>query len=712
MNALNDILQQPFVVRLGWALIHFLWQGSAIAVLLAITQVVLKRRAAQARYLAGCAALATMLIAPLITFALLPNISAARGGVSTFELATAMSSSPASVTLPNAVSVLTQASSSNVDGTIPWLVMAWVVGVCVLSVRLLGGWLHLRRLRTRQAEEIGEPWIGKFEQLKRRLGISRPVQLLKSALVEVPTVIGWLRPVILLPASTITGLTPGQLESVLAHELAHVRRNDYLVNLIQRIIETLLFYHPAVWWVSKCIREERELCCDDVVVHMCGDRLNYARALASLEQFRWARTDLALAASGGSLAQRIRRLLKKSSAGEPPSWRRPLLLLLIGAALVVLTAWPSLMLRPKLYASTVRISIAKDPDPSQPSGPWTAPDDRKSFDPYWIQTEFEKIKSRLVLYTVIEKLGLNERWAKRFGAEDRLKTSDTFQLLVKNVEMRQSRNTSLIEIKVFSKQPREAAEIANEIARTYADLRGSRWRQAISALQRQLKEQKEESYSAGKKMDELRLSLGVMESANGEVLDTSSPETLRVFERERAEVEVKIATFEGLLNKLKKTPRDLLANSIPTAAYPDPRLTELLSQLDLAEVTRAQLSDELANDHSKVLAIKSTIKTIREQIENRVSAILSQLQIEVERHGEQLDFLTRKISEARKSHAEAAEKYRPYFEAKRDYEAKQRLSETLELRIRQETTETRLPNYSVEVVDQAEPALRPVRGWF
>ena len=114
-----------------------------------------------------------------------------------------------------------------------------------------------------------------------RLGVSRPVRLLKSALVEVPTVIGWFRPVILLPAATLTGLTPGQLEAILAHELAHVRRLDYVVNAFQCLVETLMFYHPVAWWISRCIREERENCCDDLVIKVCGDRLAYARALAT-----------------------------------------------------------------------------------------------------------------------------------------------------------------------------------------------------------------------------------------------------------------------------------------------------------------------------------------------------------------------------------------------------------------------------------------------
>src|SRR5262249_26688490 len=124
-----------------------------------------------------------------------------------------------------------------------------------------------------------------------------------------PMVIGWLRPVILLPASAMTGLTPQQLEAIIAHELAHIRRHDYLINLLQAVIETLLFYHPAVWWVSRRIRQEREHCCDDLAVAVCGDALTYARALLEMERLRAAGPQLAMAANGGLLMNRIRRLV-------------------------------------------------------------------------------------------------------------------------------------------------------------------------------------------------------------------------------------------------------------------------------------------------------------------------------------------------------------------------------------------------------------------
>ena len=152
-------------------------------------------------------------------------------------------------------------------------------------------------------------WQQTLNQLRTRLNLSRPVRLLTSTLVQVPTVAGWLRPVVLIPVGALAGLPPEHIEALLAHELAHIRRHDYLVNILQSLAEALLFYHPAVWWISNHIRNDRELCCDDIAVSINGDAFTYASALAGLESHRPAHFTPALAANGGSLADRIARLL-------------------------------------------------------------------------------------------------------------------------------------------------------------------------------------------------------------------------------------------------------------------------------------------------------------------------------------------------------------------------------------------------------------------
>ena len=147
-----------------------------------------------------------------------------------------------------------------------------------------------------------------LERTARRLRLARAVEVLQSTLVKTPVVVGYFRPAVLLPLCVVTGLPEAQLELILAHELAHIRRHDYLVNLLQTLVETLFFYHPAVWWLSRQIRNERENCCDDVAMATVGSRADYGRALLAIEELRATSTALSLASHGGSLLARIRRI--------------------------------------------------------------------------------------------------------------------------------------------------------------------------------------------------------------------------------------------------------------------------------------------------------------------------------------------------------------------------------------------------------------------
>ena len=311
----------PVVEALSWTLIHFIWQGSIVALLLAIFNAALKRRSANLRYLVSCGALLMMLALPLTTFVFLYSNPAV-----TIAVANDRPAPPKSLTngfgtgSPRAGGLIeAQSQARNARELFtqfaPWLTSLWLAGVFSLSLRMLGGWLYSRRLKNHLAGPLSMKWQQRFAVLSRELRVLRPVRFLESALVQVPTVIGWIRPLVLIPASALAGLTPRQLEAIVAHELAHIRRYDYLVNLLQTAVEILLFYHPAVWWVSREIRQEREHCCDDVAVQVCSDALVYARALAEIEALRSVTPQLVMAVDGGSLFARIQRLVGKSSQG-------------------------------------------------------------------------------------------------------------------------------------------------------------------------------------------------------------------------------------------------------------------------------------------------------------------------------------------------------------------------------------------------------------
>jgi uncharacterized protein (TIGR03435 family) len=208
-------------------------------------------------------------------------------------------------------------------------------------------------------------WQQMLRELGARIGLSRPVRLLVSALVQVPTVVGWLRPVVLVPVGALGGLPGEHVEALLLHELAHIRRHDYLVNILQSVAEALLFYHPVVWWVSGHIRAERELCCDDVAVSVSGDALTYARALAQLEAYRPAHLTAAVAANGGSLAGRIARLL-----GQPrPSVRTGLGPGVVTVAILLVAAAYGLFgqsdARPAFQVASIKPNPSKWGDPTE-----------------------------------------------------------------------------------------------------------------------------------------------------------------------------------------------------------------------------------------------------------------------------------------------------------------------------------------------------------
>lgn len=379
---------------LGWALLHSLWQGTLVALMLAVALVTVGRRAAHARYALACGALVLALALPVASGWKHFHGAPARVAMDTsVPRAQSLTSAPGARRLEETVTqaapsawrvapvaasptwidadmaedgaasgfestlltglgsflvmagLLLQRALSQVEAHLHWLVLAWVAGVGLCSGRMAAEWMKLRRLADR-ALPAPEAWQERLDALSRRLGLRRAVRLLQSSDVDVPAAVGWLSPVVLLPVSTLAGLPARQLEMVLAHELAHIRRHDFAVNLAQVLVETLLFFHPAVRWISHVIRVEREHCCDDVAVAASGNSVSYARALTALETLRVlpGAPSPAMSALGGSLPERVRRLITLPTSRCASRWAAGASVLTLVSSLAVAAPLTSLLL--------------------------------------------------------------------------------------------------------------------------------------------------------------------------------------------------------------------------------------------------------------------------------------------------------------------------------------------------------------------------------
>lgn len=317
------------VQALGWSLVHFVWQAALVGGLYAAARALLPR--GNPRYLAAMLALVALAVIPVWTAwreaaALTQTVDL--GNV----LVAAVAGAPATGSAP-AVWL------TRLGVALPWLVLAWIVGVAFLGIRVVRQWFGLRVI-VRAAEAL-PVWQDRARSLGERLGLKRAVHVLASVRIATPTLVGWVRPVVVMPLAMLARMPAEQVDLILAHELAHLRRLDHLANLFQVVVETLLFYHPVVHWISRDARNERELCCDALALQVSGgSRRDFVAALAGLEEFRAGHADLVLAASGGVLVERAWFI-----AGATPEHRRPhagltvALFALLGAAIVSTLAW-------------------------------------------------------------------------------------------------------------------------------------------------------------------------------------------------------------------------------------------------------------------------------------------------------------------------------------------------------------------------------------
>lgn len=342
---------------LALTLVHFCWQAMLIAGVYKVTELFLAGSKPARRYLLTLAALLAMVFVAALTFVF-----------EVVRLGHAAQNTMFAVPLFRA--------HLNPKTLLPWLDLAWLVGVLALTVRMMGNLWSIRGL-SRTATEVPEALLRRFADLVHKAGVSNRVQVRLNSFIAGPFVVGVFRAVVYLPVSAVTQLTPAQLDAVLRHELEHIRRFDYLWNLVQTLVETLFFYHPAVWWLGQVLREQRELCCDDAALGVCDDPLVYATALLRLEEQRPHAAALALgvALNGQSpgLLPRIARMLGEAPVKAPvsrynPQWVVPLILLALTGFIVPAAQVTASTPVPK-FKPTARTEIVLPVEPVPPARP-------------------------------------------------------------------------------------------------------------------------------------------------------------------------------------------------------------------------------------------------------------------------------------------------------------------------------------------------------
>jgi len=316
-------MQDGEVIALGWTLLHFCWQGAAIAVLYAAADRMTMRLGVKVRYGVALLALMLMPVAALVTFVEQERlvVHVTQGG---HEIAASQLGVMHASVVKNLPMVAPMVESSeiwiagNARHLLPWIDGVWLVGVLLLALRAAGGWYELQRVRRCARLAIPVEVEASFQRVLKQLRMGRKIALRISDEVISPMAMGVWRAAVILPVSALMQLAPAQLEAVLAHELAHIRRWDYLYNLLQTTVECLLFFHPAVWWVSRCTRDLREACCDEVAARSCEDPVIYAEALLQLEEQRSRSLQMAVALKGnnGSLLIRVRQILGEGMTME------------------------------------------------------------------------------------------------------------------------------------------------------------------------------------------------------------------------------------------------------------------------------------------------------------------------------------------------------------------------------------------------------------
>lgn len=319
MNLFSEFLSDKLINAIGWSLFHIVWQGIVIAIFLGLLLWILKNKTAQIRYLIAFSSL--LIFVGLSVYNFSNNFDAELSGQQ-FKINQNYTENELlliEVKAENTTIVSNQLLSGlknelmKIDKYFPIVVNVWIIGLFIFVLKFILGFIYTNRLKFIGSKEVPEKWIQSFQTIQNYLKVNRTIRYIESHLIKIPMVIGYFKPVVIIPVEMLTQMPFNQIEAIIAHEIAHIRRNDYILNVLQTIIETLFFFHPAVWYISNQIRKERENCCDDMALTVCRESIVYAKALVSVQELTFRKHYSAVAFSGKKkyLLNRVKRLIMK-----------------------------------------------------------------------------------------------------------------------------------------------------------------------------------------------------------------------------------------------------------------------------------------------------------------------------------------------------------------------------------------------------------------
>lgn len=380
--------------------------------------------------------------------------------------------------------------------------------------------------------------------------------------------------------------------------------------------------------------------------------------------------------------------------------------------LVVITATLVTFILPESFSSTARIAIERDvTDIEGVVQSRTA----LGYDPYYIQTQFEIIQSEVVLGKVIDSLDLNTHWGKKYNNGDKLKTTDTIGILKGRMTLRPVRNTSLIEIQVYSEDKKEAADIANAVAETYRDHRmQERTRLSkggIKVLEDRYQEQLDKISKTQKELEALRKDLEISDydAINSMPIQSLEMESLRRYYAQLIDASARLTEMEVSIAKLKALKPDELKQVLPRSRQ-DTHLTELLSQLSMAEQRMVVLSKDYAKEHPDVVRTQAQLEDLQKKVDENVAAIMTALENQLDSAKAGVNKLQEMVDNAKQEDIDKAKKSRPYFDKKRELEQLYGFERVLGTKLAAERIDLTIPRSAmVEIIDTAQPGVKPVR---